>query len=299
STRTWSRSSRPCSVPGESVRPAHDGAACGIIKGMSSTVSEPGSPIGSLPEGTVTVLFTDLVDSTQLNQRYGDEVANGLRRELEQLALACVERNRGHVVKGLGDGGMVAVKSAQRAVTGAQEIQRAVTGRRIGSGDPHPTMRIGLHTGEVISEEGDLHGETVIIAKRIEGVAPAGGILVSETVHGVLGTARGDLIDRGEFDLKGIDSPWRLYEVPVPLEPAEPVLSPVQRSPFVGRRRELAVLSEAVSTARQGRGAVLLVNGEPGAGKSRLVYEAAAAARQHEMAVLVGHCVDMEAPVPY
>ena len=65
-------------------------------------------------------------------------------------------------------------------------------------------MRIGLHTGEVIGEDSDIHGETVIIAKRIEGLAPAGGILASETVHGVLGTARDELIEQGTIELKGI-----------------------------------------------------------------------------------------------
>ena len=75
-------------------------------------------------------------------------------------------------------------------------------------------MRIGLHTGEIIEEDGDIHGETVIIARRIESLAPPGGILASETVHMVLGTARDDLEDRGMFDLKGISAPWHLYEVP-------------------------------------------------------------------------------------
>ena len=263
---------------------------------MSATASDPGAP---LPEGTLTVLFTDLVDSTQLNQQYGDEVANSVRREVEQLALASVDRNRGHVVKGLGDGLMVAFQSARRAVACAQEIQRALAGRRTAPDGPHPTMRIGLHTGEVISEDGDLHGETVIIAKRIEGVAPAGGILASETVHGVLGTARSELVDRGEFELKGIDVPWRLYEVPIPVERGEPIVSGIEPSPFVGRVRELAVLSDAVARAREGHGSVLLISGEAGAGKSRIVHEAAMAATKLEMAVLAGHCVDMEAPVPY
>ncbi|MGH9122505.1 MAG: AAA family ATPase, partial [Acidimicrobiales bacterium] len=266
---------------------------------MAATVSDSGGPASSLPEGTVTVLFTDLVDSTNLNQRYGDEVANTVRRDLEQLALACVERNRGHVVKELGDGLMVAFQSARRAVTCAREIQLGVKGRSAGADEPRPTMRIGLHTGEVITEDGDLHGETVIIAKRIEGVAPPGGILASETVRGVLGTARSELIDRGEFELKGIDEPWRLYEIPVPIEHREPTVAGMQRSPFVGRVRETAVISDVVAQAREGHGGVLLVSGEAGAGKSRIVFEAASMARNLDLAVLTGHCVEMEAPVPY
>ena len=80
----------------------------------------------SMPEGTVTVLFTDLVDSTQLNQRLGDEsrTRSGARSSSARSSL--IERQRGVVVKGLGDGLMVAFQSARRAVACAREIQLAV-----------------------------------------------------------------------------------------------------------------------------------------------------------------------------
>ena len=87
---------------------------------------ERGPVAAPLPEGTVTVLFTDLVESTQLNQQLGDDAANAVRRELEQAALDLIERQRGVVVKGLGDGLMVAFQSARRAVACAREIQIAV-----------------------------------------------------------------------------------------------------------------------------------------------------------------------------
>ena len=200
-----------------------------------------------LPEGTVTVLFTDLVESTQLNQQFGDETANAIRREVEQSALGLIERHRGVVVKGLGDGLMVAFQSARRAVASAREIQVAVSERNRAHPAQRAVMRIGLHTGEVIEDSGDLHGETVIIAKRIEGVAPAGGIFASETVHGVLGTARAELVDRGEFELKGIDSPWRLYEVPVGLDDGNAALADSDRSPYVGRVKEREQFTELVA----------------------------------------------------
>jgi class 3 adenylate cyclase len=252
-----------------------------------------------LPEGTVTVLFTDLVESTQLNQQHGDEVANDIRRAVENCALELVDRHRGVVVKGLGDGLMVAFQSARRAVACAREIQLAVASRNRDNPARRATMRIGLHTGEVITEDHDLHGETVIIAKRIEGVAPSGGIYASATVHGVLGTARAGLVDRGEFDLKGIDTPWHLYEVPVVDERSPGLLADSDRSPYVGRAQERDLLAQLVARAAGGRGAMVLVAGEAGAGKSRLVQETSDLARQHQMAVLVGHCLDMDAPPPY
>jgi class 3 adenylate cyclase/tetratricopeptide (TPR) repeat protein len=265
---------------------------------VSSDV-ERGPLAAPLPEGTVTVLFTDLVESTQLNQQLGDDAANAVRRELEQVALELIERQRGVVVKGLGDGLMVAFQSARRAVACAREIQIAVDARNREHASQRAVMRIGLHTGEVIEDSGDLHGETVIIAKRVEGVAPAGGIFASETVYGVLGTARAELIDRGDFELKGIDAPWRLYEVPVAYEHGSVVLADGERSPYVGRAKERELFADLVTRAVGGRGGMVFVTGEAGAGKSRLIQEGTAVAAEQGMAVLVGHCLDMDAPPPY
>lgn len=255
--------------------------------------------VGSLPEGTVTVLFTDLVASTQLNQSLGDDVANVVRQEVEQLAMTSIERHGGVVVKGLGDGLMVAFQSARRAVACAREIQSSLRERNRERPSRQAVMRIGLHTGEVIEDDGDLHGETVIIAKRIEGLAPPGGIFASETVHGVLGTARAELIDRGEFELKGIEEPWRLFEVPLVEAPDLRVLRDSERSPYVGRVREQEIFADLVARTREGRGAMVLVSGEAGVGKSRFVSEGASLAREYQMSVLEGHCIEMDTPPPY
>jgi len=205
-----------------------------------------------LPEGTVTVLSTDLVGSTALNQRLGDEAATSIEREIEELALLEIEKQRGIVVKETGDGLMVAFRSAKRAVACAQEIQRALARRNRMAGDGEVQLRIGLHTGEVISEDGDIHGETVILAKRVEEAASPGAIFASDTVYGVLGTARKELEDRGEFELKGIEIPWQVYEVPWSTGEATGVLGGQQRSPFVGRGPERVRLVEAARRAREG-----------------------------------------------
>src|SRR5438093_3321869 len=191
-----------------------------------------------LPEGTVTVLSTDLVGSTLLNQRLGDTAATAVERELAALAQEQVDKQRGVVVKDTGDGLMVAFQSARRAVVCAKEIQRAIARRNRSRPDAAVQLRVGLHTGEVLNEDGGLHGETLIIAKRIESVAPAAGIFASDTVHGVLGTARGELQARGEFALKGIDAKWQLWEVPWASAAASGVLGGCERTPFVGRTPE-------------------------------------------------------------
>src|SRR5262245_42306440 len=124
----------------------------------------------ALPEGTVTVLSTDLVGSTGINQRLGDAAATAVFRELAALAQEQVDKQRGVGLKDTGDGLMVAFQSARRAVTCAQEIQRGVARRNRSRPDVAVQLRIGLHTGEVLNEDGGLHGETLIIAKRIESV---------------------------------------------------------------------------------------------------------------------------------
>lgn len=253
----------------------------------------------TLSEGTVTVLSTDMVGSTALNQRLGDEAATAVERELAGLAHAQVEKQRGIPIKDTGDGLMVAFQSARRAVACAQEIQRAIERRNRKHIDTRVQLRVGLHTGEVINDDGGLHGETLILAKRIEAVATPGTIFVSDTVYGVLGTARGELVDRGEFELKGIDARWHLYEVPWVDAADTGVLSGRERTPYVGRARERAQLLEAVERARSGAGSLVLIGGEAGVGKSRLVQETADEARRLGMTVLTGHCVDQQGAPPY
>jgi predicted ATPase/class 3 adenylate cyclase len=252
-----------------------------------------------LPEGTVTVLSTDLVGSTLLNQRLGDAAATAVERELAAIAQEQVDKQRGLVIKDTGDGLMVAFQSARRAVACAQDIQRAIARRNRSHPDLTLQLRVGLHTGEVLTEDGGLHGETLIIAKRIETAAAPGAIFASDTVHGVLGTSRSELVDRGEVPLKGIAAPWHLWEIPWTDADASAVLAAQERTPLVGRVQERARLLHAAERAREGAGALILLAGEAGVGKTRLVEETAAEARRLGLRVLVGHCVDQQGAPPY
>ena len=120
-----------------------------------------------LPEGTVTIVFTDVVGSTAMTNRLGDERGRALMREVEEIVRGRVEHHRGVEVKGLGDGQMVAFTSARRAVLCALDIQKGLDRWRRGgpSGkDDGLALRIGLHTGEVIREQEDLFGAAVNFA---------------------------------------------------------------------------------------------------------------------------------------
>ena len=258
-----------------------------------------GPQVVPLPEGTVTVLSTDLVGSTLLNQRLGDAAATAVERELAALAQEQVDKQRGLVIKDTGDGLMIAFQSARRAVACAQDIQRAIARRNRDHPELALQLRVGLHTGEVLTEDGNLHGETLIIAKRIETAAPPGAIFASDTLHGVLGTARADLVDRGEFTLKGITAQWRLWEIPWLDVEGAGVLDARAPTPFVGRVQERARLHQAVEDARTGAGSLVLIAGEAGVGKTRLVEETALEAQRLGLRVLVGHCVDQQGAPPY
>jgi class 3 adenylate cyclase/tetratricopeptide (TPR) repeat protein len=264
------------------------------------SVQELATVAQELPEGTVTVLFTDVEGSTDLTTRRGDEAAQEILRAQRELVREQVERHSGHEVKTLGDGFMVAFASARRAVACAVGIQRALEQHNRGQPpEQQVRVRIGLNTGEVIQEEADLFGEAVNAAARIAAKAKGGQILASEAVKVVMGRAKDvELVDRGRFRLKGFPERWRLFEV-VWQEEAAAAPALLERTPFVGRKVERAELRRFLDQAARGQGTLVMIGGEPGVGKTRLAEELAVEARQRGMLALTGHCYEMEGAPPY
>ena len=167
-----------------------------------------------LPEGTVTILFTDVVASTALTSRRGDDAAHALLARQRQLVRDAVASHAGHEVKSIGDGFMVAFASARRAIACAVAIQRALHAQESAQSDSHVRVRIGLNTGEVIHDDADLFGSAVNAAARVADKAGGGQIFVSDTVRRVVGlSSEFEFIDRGRVRLKGFPERWRLYEV--------------------------------------------------------------------------------------
>ncbi len=222
-----------------------------------------------LPEGTVTLLFTDLEGSTASANSLGEEAAQEMRQRHFATVREQLERNRGQEVKTMGDGFMVAFTSTRRAVQCAIEIQRAVEKER-NLNPATPRVRIGLNAGEVVQDEEDLFGLMVNAAARIQAKAEGGQVLVSESVKMLLGPASGiEFKDVGAHELKGFQEPWRLFEVPYRLEGERTGPQGI----FVGRETEMARLQARMATAMDGHGSVVAVVGEPGVGKTRLVRE--------------------------
>ncbi len=253
-----------------------------------------------LPEGTVTILFTDVVGSTEMRTDRGDAAAQRLMRRHFDLVRQQIEQHSGQEVKTIGDGFMVAFSSALRAVACALDIQRASYERNLQQPpDEQVHVRIGLNTGEVVREEEDLFGAAVNAAARIAAKAVGGQILLPDAVKSIMGAAKDvQLVDRGRFRLKGFPERWRLFEAVWQEERAVgPVL--VERTPFVGREEERAELRRLLDQTAQGRGALVMIGGEPGVGKTRLAEELADEARQRNMLALTGRCYEMEGAPPY
>jgi class 3 adenylate cyclase len=133
------------------------------------------------PNGTVTVLFTDIEGSTQLTEQLGDREWMEVLHEHTQIVRAELERHSGFEVKSQGDGFMLAFSSARDALRCARGIQRAVAERE--TNGPRLRVRMGLHTGEPIKEADDFYGKAVIQAARIAADARGSEILVSSLVR--------------------------------------------------------------------------------------------------------------------
>jgi len=160
------------------------------------------------PEGTVTVLFTDIEGSTTLLERLGEEQAHGLFREHDRIVRDAVGEWGGTEVETAGDAFMLAFSSARRAVGCAAKIQQTLAGEAEGD----LAVRIGLNTGDVIAEEDRYFGRAVFIAARIAATAAGREILVSELTRN-LASDGVRFVDRGLHKLKGLTGEHRLFEV--------------------------------------------------------------------------------------
>ena len=154
----------------------------------------------STPDGTVTILFSDICDSTALNERLGDVRWLELLRAHHAIVREQIAAHGGFEVKVQGDGFMIAFPSARKAVGCALAIRSEMQARL---GDVR--LRIGLHTGEAIREEDDFYGTSVVMASRIAQQAGPDEILVSTVVKQLLESA-GDIRfeDGREVELKGL-----------------------------------------------------------------------------------------------
>ena len=257
----------------------------GAERAEHATVIEPPSPRPRAERRRLTVMFCDLVGSTALAERLDPEELRELMRAYQGACGEAVARFAGHVAQYLGDGLMVYFgwptaheDDVERALRAGLAIVPAVKGVAA----PAPLrVRIGIATGPVVVGEtgaGDASvpkmavGETPNLAARVQGLAGPDEVVIAAATRRLLG-AGFDLEDLGEHVLKGIVEPVRAFRVLA----ARPVVDRFEAThgtrltPLVGRESELALLLDRWQHATEGRGQVLVLHGEPGMGKSRIV----------------------------
>jgi adenylate cyclase len=163
-------------------------------------------------EGTVTIVFTDIVDSTVLLGHFGDHRWLELLRRHNAIIEESTAVQGGSVVETQGDGSMLAFSSARRAVACARAIQEAV-GTAFADISPRIAVRIGVHTGDALHEGDRFFGTTVHYAARVASHALADEVLVSNVVHDLVAGPSIEFSESREVALKGLDGLHRLYAV--------------------------------------------------------------------------------------
>ena len=252
------------------------------------TPSAPASPPTSAParglqisaeRRPITVMFCDLAGSTSLAAKLD---AEDWRNLVNAYLDDAVTDLGGHVLKKLGDGLMALFgypqaqeNDAERAVKAALAIQRALSdlnARNAAKGASELAVRIGLESGlVVIDAAGEVFGEAPNVAARVQATAEPGSVLITMNVQRqVAGLFVVD--ERGEHELKGVAGPVQLFRI-VRASGGGRRGGMRALTQFVGREEELALLARRWERARAGEGQLVLIVGEPGLGKSRLIEE--------------------------
>ncbi len=237
----------------------------------------------------LTLLFCDLVGSSEIAARLDPEDWRAATRAYQGAAGAVVARFGGHVAQHLGDGLLVYFgwpeahdNDAERSVLAGLAIVEEVGRLEVLPSQQRFSVRIGIHTGPVVV--GDVgaagHSETLAlgdtpnVAARIQALAEPGVVLISAaTQRLVAGLFVAE--ERGAQALRGISLPVALYQIAGPSGVRGRLAAAAQRglTPFVGREDERSLLRRRFEQAQQGEGQVVVISGEPGIGKSRLVQQ--------------------------
>ncbi|HSP08159.1 MAG TPA: ATPase, T2SS/T4P/T4SS family [Candidatus Dormibacteraeota bacterium] len=264
----------------------------------SSTPLTPETIIGSLAvgqtEGTVTIMFTDVEESTRLLSTRGFTESHEIMKAYETVIDEKISEHAGRRIKGLGDGYMISFGSVRHGVECALDIQQAIEEYSKQNPERKLKIRIGLNTGEVVEEAGDIFGAAVNVAARVAGKARGGEVLVSEVVRQLVGpVAEMKFEYRGRYKLKGFPDRWRLHQVTAG-ERREATHALPSGDGFVDRDQERLDVRMVLDRAATGTGGMVFLTGAPGIGMSRLAAEVAAEAAAKGWLVFTGRCIEQD-----
>ncbi len=262
-----------------------------IPSGESMAVPEPVCSVPDAERRQLTVMFCDLVGSTDLSGKLDPEDLREVVRAYQATAAEVIERYKGHIAQYLGDGLLIYFgfpvaheDDAHRAVYTGWEIPEAMAGlntRLQADYGVQLAVRIGIHTGPVVVGEmggGGRYehlalGETPNIAARLEGLAQPNTAVMSPVTAQLV--QRSFILEElGPHELKGVAEPMPLYAVVAPrsVEPDNPETMPAgEFDALVGRDEEIGLLLRRWEQSKDGFGQVVLISGEAGIGKSSLV----------------------------
>ena len=227
-------------------------------------------------------MFCDLVGSTGIAAKLDAEEWRDLVGAYLDAASAAVMEMGGHVAKKLGDGLMALFgypvaqeNDAERATRAALGIQRALAElnrKNVGAGKPELAARIGLEAGPVVVDAaGEIFGDAPNVAARVQALAEPGAVLITAQVQRQV-AGLFVIEERGSHALKGVPEPIALFRL-VRASGGGRRSSARQLTPLVGRDDEMAMLMRRWERARQDNGQLIMIVGEPGLGKSRLIEE--------------------------
>ncbi len=279
-----------CSLCGATLSPnARYCQSCGTLTPLGREAMPP--PYAQI-EGEnrqISVVFSDLVDSTHLSQNLDPEAYRDLIHSYQRTASEVVDRYQGYIARYLGDGILIYFgfpvahdDNAVRAVNAAYEIVGAIADlnkQRVRGGEPELTVRLGVHTGPaVVSEIGDpVHsnvqvlGDTINIASRVQEQAPHNAVAITQAtlrlVPGLFITEQ-----MGDRELKGVHDPIKLHRIIQRSGVRSRLEAAVHLTPLVGREPQLGKILQAWRDATTGHGSAIMLNGEPGMGKSRVLH---------------------------
>jgi class 3 adenylate cyclase/predicted ATPase len=238
----------------------------------------------------MTVMFCDLVGSTRLSEQLDPEDLREVMRAYQEVCAKVIKRFEGYIAKYLGDGILVYFgypkaheDDARRAIHTGLEVVEAVRDLPVEEQQLQQALqvRIGIHTGLVVvgemgagevREQMAIVGDTPNIAARLQGIAETDTVVISAATHQLI-EGFFDCESIGPHDLKGISRPMEVYKVAGEsgLRSHLEVAAAKGLTSLVGREKEIELMLDSWEKAKQGRGQLVLLSGEAGIGKSRLV----------------------------